>query len=58
MAEPVHSGSAEPTGLRRVDAALADLDRVDTLAPAEQVAVYAAVQRELQETLAALDQER
>ena len=46
---------AQPTGHPRVDAALAELDRIATLPPADQVAGFAAVHRELQETLADID---
>jgi hypothetical protein len=43
------------TGHPRVDAALAELDRIAELPPADQVAGFAAVHRELQETLADID---
>jgi hypothetical protein len=56
-AGPGGSGS-EPTGHPRVDAALAELDRVAELPPAEQVAGFAGIQSELQSTLASLDEER
>ncbi len=46
------------TGQPRVDAALATLDRILSLPPERQVEGYAEVQRELQATLAALDEER
>lgn len=46
------------TGHPRVDAALAEIDRIAELPPAAQVDGYAAVQGELQATLAALDEER
>jgi hypothetical protein len=46
---------AQTTGHPRVDAALADLDRIATLAPADQVAGFAAVHHELQESLADID---
>jgi hypothetical protein len=49
---------ADPTGQPRVDAALAELDRIAELPPDEQVAGYARVHSELQETLAALDEGR
>jgi len=39
----------------RVDSALAELDRIAALAPADQVAGFTAVHRELQETLAEID---
>jgi hypothetical protein len=51
MTEP----DAQTTGHPRVDAALAELDRIAELAPADQVAGFTAVQRELQETLADID---
>jgi len=51
-----HGGG--PTGQPRVDAALAQLDRIAALPPAQQVAGYAEVHRELQAALAALDEER
>jgi hypothetical protein len=50
--------AAGPTGQARVDAALAELDRIAALDPAEQVAGYTRVQHELQATLAALDEGR
>ena len=46
----------ETTGNARVDAALAELDRIADLPPAEQVAGFAAVQQELQGTLATIDE--
>jgi hypothetical protein len=46
------------TGHERVDAALADLDRASAGPPGEQVAAFTRVHRELQETLAELDEER
>jgi hypothetical protein len=46
---------AQPTGHPRVDAALAELDRIAALPPARQVEAFAAVHRELQETLADID---
>jgi hypothetical protein len=46
------------TGNPRVDAALAELDRITELPPAEQVAGFTAVHEQLQATLATLDQER
>jgi hypothetical protein len=52
-----HLGPAT-TGHPRVDAALAELARIAHLPPAEQVDGYAAIQRELHETLAALDDGR
>lgn len=51
MTEP----DAQPSGHPRVDAAISELDRIVTLAPADQVAGFTAVQRELQETLADID---
>ena len=48
---------AQPAGHPRVDAALAELDRIAALAPADQVEGFAAVHRELQETLADIDGE-
>ncbi|GAA0896933.1 hypothetical protein GCM10009557_71250 [Virgisporangium ochraceum] len=45
----------EQTGHPRVDAALAELDRIADLPPGEQVAGFAAVQQELQGTLASID---
>ena len=46
---------AGTTGHPRVDAALTELDRIATLAPADQVAGFTAVQRELHETLIDID---
>lgn len=46
---------APTTGHPRVDAALAELDRIAALAPGDQVAGFTAVHRELQETLADID---
>jgi hypothetical protein len=46
---------APSTGHPRVDAALTELGRIGALAPADQVAGFTAVQRELQETLADID---
>jgi hypothetical protein len=46
---------APAAGHPRVDAALAELDRIAALPPAEQVEGFAAVHRELQETLADID---
>jgi hypothetical protein len=43
------------TGHARVDAALAELDRIADLPPADQVAGFAVVQQELQATLASID---
>jgi hypothetical protein len=54
MTDP-HSGNGE-TGNQRVDAALAELDRIADLPPADQVAGFAAVQQELQGTLATIDE--
>jgi len=45
----------DPTGHPRVDAALAELDRIADLPPEQQVAGFAAVQQELQATLSAID---
>ena len=56
-ADEAERGSSGRTGHPRVDAAMDELDRVPMLPPAEQVAVFTAVHRELQETLAALDEE-
>ena len=50
-----HGGNGE-TGHPRVDAALAELDRIADLPPAEQVAGFATVQQELQGTLATIDE--
>ena len=50
--------TAQPTGHPRVDAALAQLDQIAGLPPAEQVAGYTAVHQELHDTLAALDEGR
>jgi hypothetical protein len=47
-----------PTGQPRVDAALAELDRIVALPPEQQVAGYTEVHAELQATLAALDEGR
>jgi hypothetical protein len=52
------SGATGRTGHPRVDAALAELDRIAALPPAEQVSGYAEVHRELQGTLSALDEGR
>jgi hypothetical protein len=52
------AGDSGQTGNARVDAALVELDRIAALPPADQVSGYAAVQAELQATLAALDEER
>jgi hypothetical protein len=45
----------DATGHPRVDAALAELDRIADLPPAEQVTGFAGVQQELQATLATID---
>jgi hypothetical protein len=55
MSEPL---GARSTGHERVDVALAALDRACMGSPAEQVAGFTRVHRELQETLAELDEER
>jgi hypothetical protein len=47
-----------PTGQPRVDAAFAELGRIESLPPAEQIDGYTDVHRALQATLAALDEER
>jgi hypothetical protein len=44
------------TGHPRVDAALAELDRIADLPPADQVAGFATVQQELQGTLATIEE--
>jgi hypothetical protein len=54
MTDP-QSGAGE-TGNPRVDAALAELDRIADLPPADQVAGFATVQQELQGTLATIDE--
>jgi hypothetical protein len=46
---------ARAAGHPRVDAALAELDRIAALPPAEQIEGFTAVHRELQETLADID---
>jgi hypothetical protein len=46
----------EATGNPRVDAALAELDRIAPLPPEHQVAGFASVQQELQATLSTIDQ--
>jgi hypothetical protein len=46
------------TGHPRVDGALAELDRVASRTPGDQIAGYSHVHRELHETLAELDEER
>ena len=43
------------TGHPRVDAALAELDRIVDLPPGDQVAGFATVQQELQATLSTID---
>jgi hypothetical protein len=48
----------EATGHPRVDAAMAELERVASRTPADQIAGYTHVHRELHETLAELDEER
>ncbi|GIJ51966.1 hypothetical protein Val02_88520 [Virgisporangium aliadipatigenens] len=48
----------EATGHPRVDAAMAELERVASRPPADQIAGYTHVHRELHETLAELDEER
>jgi hypothetical protein len=51
------SDAAEPDGSNpAVDAALAELDAVEHLDPAEQVPAYERVQKALSQTLAAIDQ--
>jgi hypothetical protein len=45
----------DPTGHPRVDAALAELDRIADLPPEQQVAGFATVQQELQATLSTID---
>jgi hypothetical protein len=55
MTEP-HAEPADTTGHPRVDAALGEVDRIAELTPAEQVAGFTAVHRELQATLATLDE--
>lgn len=49
-------GPTDGTGHPRVDAALAELDRIAALPPADQVAGFTTVHRELQATLATLDE--
>jgi hypothetical protein len=57
MTEPTEPPSATgETGHPRVDAALAELDRIADLPPADQVAGFATVQQELQGTLATIDE--
>jgi hypothetical protein len=56
MTDP--TGTTGETGHPRVDAALAELDRIADLPPAEQVAGFAAVQQELQATLATIDSDQ
>lgn len=46
----------EPSGHPRVDAALAELDRIADLPPEQQVAGFATVQQELQATLSTIDE--
>ena len=57
-ADEAEQAAGGRTGNPRVDAAMDELDRVSGLAPPEQIAVFTAVHRELQETLTALDEER
>lgn len=54
---PLTSPATSVTGHPEVDAALAILDRIDGAPPEEQLAVYQAVHRTLQETLATIDEE-
>jgi hypothetical protein len=49
---------ADRTGQPRVDAAMEELERLTGLDPADQVAGYTEVHRQLQATLAALDEGR
>ena len=46
----------DPTGHPRVDAAMAELDRIADLPPEQQVGGFATVQQELQATLSTIDQ--
>jgi len=55
-AEPAAGAEPGGTGHPSVDAALAQLDAVAELAPAEQVAAYEAAHRALTGTLSAIDQ--
>lgn len=47
--------SPEPTGVAQVDSAIAELARLDQLPTSEHVAVFDAVHRTLQDSLADLD---
>jgi hypothetical protein len=53
--EPEPWAAPEPTGVRQVDDALAELTRLDQLATSEHVAVFEVVHRQLQDALADLD---
>jgi hypothetical protein len=55
-AEPADGGQPGDTGHPAVDAALAQLDAVAELPPAEQVVAYEAAHRALTGTLSAIDQ--
>lgn len=58
MTEPRHEAAPAESGTGHpgVDAALAQLDAVAELPPAEQVGAYEAVHRALTGTLSAIDQ--
>jgi hypothetical protein len=58
MTEPEATDHGAATGHPRVDAAIAELDRITALPPAEQVAGFTAVHQELQATLSELDEGR
>jgi hypothetical protein len=53
---PEHGMPSTPTGHARVDAAIAELDQVASLASRDRVAVYTATHQVLHETLRTIEE--